>query len=323
MSETPTVPDPRPRANLVIQGASEVLTSAGGPGDPVGRIPGGVVAIGEGRVLAVGSHVDVWSAVDLSAAAVIDAGWGVVAPGFIDAHTHLVFGGSRVREYAARLTRTRSEVAALGIPNGIMATVAMTRSEDADTLFAAAIPRLDEMLAHGTTTAESKSGYGLDPDAELKLLEVNRRLDEAHEVDLVRTFMGAHDFPADVPRDAYVDQVIDEMIPRVAEQGLARFCDVFCDEGYFSAEQARRILEAGRAAGLEPKIHADQYSDVGGADLAADLAVVSADHLQLHPAGGPAAHGAGGRGGGAHAPHRLRGGAPAADPGPRVDRGGA
>jgi imidazolonepropionase len=211
----------------------------------------------------------------------VNAAGGAVAPGFVDAHTHLVFGGSRVREYAARLTRSREQVEQLGIPTGIMATVAMTRSEDVDALFAAAVPRLDEMLAHGTTTVESKSGYGLDPDSEIKLLEVNRRLDEAHDIDLVSTFMGAHDFPADMPRAAYVDQVIDVMIPRVVEEGLARFCDVFCDEGYFTVEQSRRILEAGMTAGLAAKIHADQYSDLGGADLAADLGVVSADHLNF------------------------------------------
>jgi imidazolonepropionase len=277
-------PSGRPAADLLVIGASEVLTCTGptdGADAGVGRIRGGAVAVGYGKIVATGSETEVREACDCSVAGLVDARGGVVAPGFVDAHTHLVFGGSRVLEYAARLTRSREAVAALGIPTGIMATVAMTRSEDPDALFAAAAPRLDEMLAHGTTTAESKSGYGLDPDSELKLLEVNRRLDGAHEIDLVSTFMGAHDFPADVPRDAYVDQVIDEMIPRVAEEGLARFCDVFCDEGYYTVEQSRRILEAGRAAGLAPKIHADQYADVGGADLAAELGVASADHLNF------------------------------------------
>jgi imidazolonepropionase len=278
--------NPRPRADLVIQGASEVLTCAGGPADPLGRIPTGVVAIGGETILAVGPEEDVWAAVDLSAAETVDAGWGVVAPGFVDAHTHLVFGGSRVLEYAARLTRTREEVETLGIPVGIMATVEMTRAEDADSLLLAAAARLDAMLAHGTTTAESKSGYGLDPRTELELLHVNRLLDEAHEIDVVSTFMGAHDFPPGISRAAYVDQVIDEMIPRVAHSRLARFCDVFCDEGYFTVEQSRRILEAGAQVGLAPKIHADQYADVHGADLAADLGAVSADHLNFSAPGG-------------------------------------
>jgi imidazolonepropionase len=273
--------DRRPTAELVVHGASEVVTCVASGGSVMDRIPGGSVAVGAGRILAVGSRREVADAVSLEGAEVVDAAGGVVAPGFVDAHTHLVFGGSRVREYAARLTRSREQVEALGIPTGIMATVEMTRLEDSDALFASAAGRLDEMLAHGTTTAESKSGYGLDVPSELKLLEVNRRLNESHRVDVVSTFMGAHDFPLDVPRAAYVDQVIDEMIPRVAEDELAGFCDVFCDEGYYTVEQSRRILEAGREAGLAPKIHADQYSDLGGADLAAELSVVSADHLNF------------------------------------------
>lgn len=287
MTETATVEpgsgtaDGRPRADLVIRGASEVLTCAGGPGDPVGRVPSGVVAIGGDRILAVGSRTDVLSAVDVSGAEVVDAGWGVVAPGFVDAHTHLVFGGSRVIEYAARLTRTREEVVALGIPTGIMATVNMTREVSADALFGVACERLDAMLSHGTTTVESKSGYGLDTTSEMKLLEVNRRLDSGHAIDVVSTFMGAHDFPPERSREAYVDEIIEEMIPQVAEQSLAAFCDVFCDEGYYTLEQSRRILEAGATAGLSPKIHADQYADVGGAGLAAALGAVSADHLNF------------------------------------------
>ena len=273
-----------PAVELLVVGASEVLTCAGPAGRAdaeADRIPGGSVAVGDGKILAVGPENELRTTYDCSSVAVVDANGGAVAPGFIDAHTHLVFGGSRAREYAARLTRSREQVEELGIQTGIMATVAMTRSEDEDTLFAAAASRLDELLAHGTTTAESKSGYGLDVFSELKLLRVNRRLHDSHVIDIVSTFMGAHDFPPDVSREAYVDQVIDEMIPRVAAEDLAVFCDVFCDEGYYTVEQSRRILEAGRAAGLAPKIHADQYSDLGGAGLAADLAVVSADHLNF------------------------------------------
>lgn len=273
--------DARPRADLVIRGSSEVLTCAEAHGGTAGRIPMGVVAIRGDTIVAVGPEEDVWAAVDVSAAQVVDAGWGVVAPGFVDAHTHLVFGGSRALEYAARLTHSREEVEALGIPAGIMATVEMTRATDADSLLKSAAARLDAMLAHGTTTAESKSGYGLDPRTERQLLHVNRRLDAEHEVDVVSTFMGAHDFPPGISRADYVEQVIDEMIPLVAGEHLAGFCDVFCDDGYFTVDQSRRILEAGARAGLKPKIHADQYADVGAADLAADLGAVSADHLNF------------------------------------------
>jgi imidazolonepropionase len=266
---------------VVIRGASEILTCVPGPSDPVGRIPRGVVALQEERVLAVGPEADVWAKVDVSDAVMLDADGGVVAPGFVDAHTHLVFGGSRAREYAARLTHDPAEVADLRIPTGIMATVEMTRRADLPSLQAGAAARLEAMLAHGTTTVESKSGYGLDTENERKLLEVNLRLQESQPVDVVSTFMGAHDFPADVSRDAYVDRVIHEMIPSVVADGLARFNDVYCDDGFFTVEQAHRILEAGRQAGLSPKIHADQYADVGAAALAADIGVISADHLNF------------------------------------------
>jgi imidazolonepropionase len=285
-SDAERMNDRRPAADLVIHGASEVLTCTVAPGSAPDRIPNGSVAVGDGRILAFGSRREVADAVRLDGAEIVEASGGAVAPGFIDAHTHLVFGGSRVHEYAARLTRSREQVEALGIPTGIMATVEMTRLEDPETMFASAAARLSEMLGHGTTTAESKSGYGLDVPSELKLLLVNRRLNDSHDIDVVSTFMGAHDFPPDMAREAYVDQVIDEMIPRVAEEELAGFCDVFCDDGYYTVEQSRRILEAGMAAGLGPKIHADQYSDIGGADLAADLCVVSADHLNFTAAAG-------------------------------------
>jgi imidazolonepropionase len=245
-----------------------------------------VVAVAGERILAVGAAADVSAGVDTSRAQEISAEGGVVAPGFVDAHTHLVFGGSRAREYAARLTHTREQVRAMGIPTGIMATVSMTRAEEPDTLAVSAAERLDAMLRHGTTTAESKSGYGLTLDDELKLLQVNRRLDADHPIDLVSTFMGAHDFPAEVARERYVEVVVLEMIPSVTERGLARFCDVFCDEGYYTVEESRRILRAGIEAGLEPKIHADQYAAVGGAELAGELGAVSADHLNFASADG-------------------------------------
>jgi imidazolonepropionase len=184
-----------------------------------------------------------------------------------------------VREYAARMTMSAGEVARLGIPSGIPATVAITRAASLEQLTESASQRLRRMLQHGTTTVESKSGYGLSLAQETKLLEVNRRLAAVQPVDVVSTFLGAHDFPPDVPRERYVDVVVDQMIPAVAGQGLAEFCDVYCDAGYFDVEQSRRILQAGAAAGLRPKMHVDAYADIGGARLAADLGVVSADHL--------------------------------------------
>jgi imidazolonepropionase len=265
-----------PQADLLIANAAEVLTCIPSSGDPIGRIRSGSVAVTGERIIAVGTAAEVAARVDTSSAQFIDASGKVVAPGFVDSHTHLVFGGSRVREYAAKMTRSAQEVRALGIPTGILATVEMTRAENLESLISSAVHRLRRMLAHGTTTVESKSGYGLTLTDELKLLEVNRHLES---VDVISTFLGAHDFPRETPRERYVDSIIHEMIPQVAEQELAEFCDVFCDDGYYTVAEARRILEAGLAAGLKPKIHADQYSAIGASELAAEMGAVSADHL--------------------------------------------
>jgi imidazolonepropionase len=273
----------KPSAALVITSIAELLTCTPTSGNPMGRVSNGAVAIAGERILTVGTVSEVAAQVDTTSAQVIDASNRVVAPGFVDCHTHLVFGGSRAREYAARLTRTAEQVKALGIPAGILATVDMTRAQSVEQLTQSAGQRLGRMLAHGTTTVESKSGYGLTVPDELKLLEVNRRLQSAQPVDVISTFLGAHDFPRDVPRERYLETILSEMIPQVAERKLAEFCDVFCDEGYYTVEEARRILEAGRAAGLRLKIHTDQYSQIGGADLAAELGVASADHLNYAP----------------------------------------
>jgi imidazolonepropionase len=270
---------PRPRADLLIVNAAEIVTGEPAPDDPLGRQAGAALAVADGRVLAVGPEAELRRQLDISAATLLDAAGLIAAPGFVDSHTHLVFGGSRVREYAARLTRTAAEVKALGIPAGIQATVSMTRAAGEDELVVSAARRLAGMLAHGTTTAESKSGYGLTLTDELKMLRVNRQLSAAQPVDIVSTFLGAHAFPPELERERYVDLVIHEMLPRVAAEGLAEFCDVYCDEGYFTLGQTRRILEAGRAAGLKLKAHVDQYAALGGADLAAELGLVSADHL--------------------------------------------
>jgi imidazolonepropionase len=237
------------------------------------------VAIAGERILAVGPAGEVASQVDVTNARVVDARGKIVAPGFVDCHTHLIFGGSRVKEYALRMTRTPAEVKALGIPTGIMATVRMTREESVEQLAASAAQRLNRMLRAGTTTAESKSGYGLSLQQEMKMLEVNRKLKSSQPVDLISTFLGAHDFPPEVSREDYIEMIIQEMIPKVAETGLAEACDVYCDDGYYSVEESRKILEAGRAAGLVPKIHTDAYSQIGGSDLAADMRMLSADHL--------------------------------------------
>ncbi len=258
---------------------AELLTCVPRGDDVLGRIRDGAVAMAGEHIVAVGTSADVLQQVDVSAAQVIDASGKVVAPGFVDSHTHLVFGGSRALEYAARMTHTLAAVQALGIPTGISASVSMTRAASEAQLTASALDRLARMFRCGTTTVESKSGYGLTLDDELKMLRVNRALQAAQPVDALSTFLGAHAFPHELRRERYVEMVIDEMIPRVADERLAEFCDVFCDDGYFDADESRRVLAAGVRAGMKPKIHADQYSFIGATQVALDVRAVSADHL--------------------------------------------
>lgn len=269
----------KPRADLLITNAAEIITCVPTAGDPIGRIPGGSLVVAGERILGVGASIRMAEMFDTASARIIDASGKIVAPGFIDCHTHLVFGGSRAREYAARMTRSTAEVKSMGIPTGILATVEMTRRESVDELTTSALARLQRMLAAGTTTVESKSGYGLSLAHELKQLEVNKRLQDLQPVDIISTFLGAHEFPSDLPRNRYIEEIIQEQIPAVAEQGLAVYCDVYCDQGVFNRDESRRILEAGMDAGLKPKIHVDAYANIGGSYLAADLPAVSADHL--------------------------------------------
>lgn len=213
-------------------------------------------------------------------AARVRCGGGVVTPGLVDSHTHAVFGRWRAGEYAMRSRGVSyMEIARQG--GGINASVSDLRSRDEDDLTRLTRARLAEMLRHGTTTAEVKSGYGLTTEDELKELRVVRTLDREGPLDLVPTFLGAHEFPPEYRdrRSGYVDLLIREMIPAVAEAGLARFCDVFMEPGVFTAGETRRILETGLEHGLAPKLHADELEPSGGAELAAELGAASADHL--------------------------------------------
>jgi imidazolonepropionase len=270
---------PKPALDLVLHSASQVLTCVPAPSDPIGRRSGVAIAIQGAEIAAVAPLSELELTYELAQAEMVDLTGKIVAPGFVDCHTHLVFGGTRAQEYAARLTRSPQQVAALGIPTGIQSTVAMTRLSDPQALYDAARGRLHAMLRHGTTTVESKSGYGLTLEKELQLLQVNQRLQDCQPVDIVSTFLGAHDFPPEIPRQRYLDILVQEMIPQVAEAKLAAFCDVYCDQGYYSVEESRRILQAGLRYGLRPKIHVDAYANIGGSEMAAELRVVSADHL--------------------------------------------
>lgn len=253
----------------LIRGAAEVLTCAADAPDPVGLVRDADVLIEDGQVLAVG-HLG-----DVQAHTVLDARGAVVMPGFVDCHTHVLFGGSRVDEYVAHCAGMPVRA---GAPRGIVGTMEQTRALSARELADASAPRVREMLAHGTTTVESKTGYGLSREAELTMLEANRLLARELPTTIVSTFLGAHAFPPDRDRAAYVDEVC-AAIPDVAADGLASFCDAYCDDGYFTLEETRRILATGVAHGLKPKLHLDAYGHTGAAAVAAELGAVSVDHL--------------------------------------------
>jgi imidazolonepropionase len=270
--------------DLLVHSASEVLTMAGGPAGPLsGRrqgetspVAGGAVACGGGRVLEVGPSDALRR--KYAPREEVDAAGRCVIPGLVDAHTHLVFAGDRAEEFEKRcLGATYAEVAAAG--GGILSSVRAFRAAPDGEILARALALRRSALLHGTTTMEVKSGYGLSLEQEVRALEIARRLDDRGDV--VPTFLGAHAVPPEYAgrTGEYARLVAEVMVPEVARRGLARFCDVFCEERYFDAAQSRLVLEAARAAGLGLRIHADELSACGGAELAADLRCASADHL--------------------------------------------
>lgn len=234
-----------------------------------------------GRIVAIGSDADVDGSVRRTKGAVeIDAERAAIIPGFVDAHTHLAFAGSREDEIQRRLAgATYAEIAAEG--GGIVKTVLATRTASEEDLATLVRRRLDVLLSLGTTSAEVKSGYGLGHDAELTSLRAIRRAANNHPVRVVSTFLGAHEVPLDrrSDRDAYISELVEKTIPAVANQRLAEFNDVFCERGVFSVDESRRILQAGQRAGLRARIHADELSHTGGAELAGEIHAHSADHL--------------------------------------------
>jgi imidazolonepropionase len=247
-----------------------------------GEIRDGALASRQGRVVFAGPSADLPSQVsEAPDARVYDLRHRYsVVPGFVDAHTHAAYAGDRRHELQRRLAgETYAQIAAAG--GGIVSTVASTRTASEAEIAEATRTRLDEMLACGTTACEIKSGYGLTLESELRLLRGIRALAEAHPVSISATFMGAHEVPAELrhDRDRYVGAVVSEMIPAVARERLAEWCDVFCEDGVFTPEESHRILTAGAAVGLKPRIHADELGSSGGARVAARIKARSADHL--------------------------------------------
>jgi len=271
-------------SSVAVLHASQLVTLAGPNRPRAGRelselaiIPDGGMLIRDGRINVLGPSAEIKKRA--GDAEVIDARGKVVLPGFVDAHTHLVFAGNRLDDFERRVRGdTYEQIAKAG--GGIWSTVKKTRAASEADLLIQAKKHADWFLRCGTTTVESKSGYGLSVEDELKILRVTRRLNQETLLEIVPTFLGAHAVPRKILADEYVDLVVNEMLSRVTSDGLAEFCDVFCESDYFDIEQSRRILSAAKKLGLKLRIHADQLSNSGAAKLAGELKATTADHLE-------------------------------------------
>lgn len=272
---------------MVVHGCRTVATCRGPVpkrgrdlGD-IGLIENGGIAAASGRIVYVGPEDGLEKQVGIGRDAVRVDGRGLVAlPGFVDAHTHLPFGGDRQDEFRLRLAgATYQELAARGM--GIRTTVKATREISRDELLVLCRERLDRMLLSGTTTVEAKSGYGLNFEDEIKQLEVLRELDRTHPMDVVPTFMGAHDIPPEYKerREEYIDFLVGTVLPEVKRRGLAEFFDIFCEEGVFTLDETRTLVEAARGAGFGIKIHSDEFVPLGATELAVEAGARSAEHL--------------------------------------------
>jgi imidazolonepropionase len=275
---------------VFIRNAAQLVTLQGSSDAPLvmeamselGIIENGSVWIEDGVIAAVGTDEELLAKFGsrLAEAEIVDASGKLVTPGLVDPHTHLVHAGSRENEFNMRLQgATYMDIMNAG--GGIYDTTRRTKAASPEELFQESYERLNQFLRHGVTTVEAKSGYGMEWETELKQLEVAKELNELHVVDVVSTFMGAHAVPKEYKGnpDEFVYLLVEEMIPKVAELGLAEFNDVFCEHGVFTPEQSRVILEVGRKYGLIPKIHADEIEPYEGAELAAEVGAISADHL--------------------------------------------
>ncbi len=273
------------KVDLLVINAKELLTLAGKPEPRRGKemselaiVKNGAMAINNGLIVEVGETQNITSKYE--AVEVVDATDRVVMPGFVDPHTHPIFVDTRENEFAMRIQgKSYVEISLSG--GGIRSTMNSTRDADEETLFQLAKKRINKLISVGTTTLEAKSGYGLTTESELKQLKVIKRLNDEMPIDIVPTFMGAHEFPPEYKDDheSYLKILEDEMLPAVAEQGIARYCDIFTELHVYNIVESRRVMKRAKELGLELKMHADEIEPIGGAELAAEMGCISADHL--------------------------------------------
>lgn len=276
------------KGSIILKNASELLTVSGFEArkgekmNDLGIIENGAVVVKDGIITHVGKTDDVLSEIGeaISGYEVIDCAGKTVMPGFVDSHTHFIFGGYRADEFSWRL-RGDAYMDIMNRGGGIINSVRGTMEASLDELIELGKKRLDSMTMFGVTTVEGKSGYGLDLETEIKQLEAMKALQDMHSIDIVPTFLGAHAVPKDYKgrEDEFIDLMIDEVMPVVVERDLAEFCDIFCEQNVFSVEQSRRLLNKAKEMGMKAKIHADEIVRLGGAELAAEVGAVSADHL--------------------------------------------
>jgi len=265
--------------DILIKNAKEIITLKG-PNRPRIKNEMSELSILKNASIAIshGKIVDIGKGLKYAAEEKINASGKTILPGFVDPHTHVVFAGSREFELDMKL-KGHSYMDILNRGGGIFYTVNKTRDASVNDLILQSTRRLDTMLKYGTTTCEGKSGYGLDVDTEIKILKTQEELNKSHKIDIVPTFLGAHAVPQEIDTEDYIDIIINDMLPKIEK--LAKYCDVFCEEGVFTVDQSKNILEAGKQHDLIPKIHADEIVDTGGAALAAEVGAISADHLLM------------------------------------------
>ena len=274
------------KADLILKNIGKLVTMQGSSSfrvkeemNKINIIENAYIAVKNGKILAIGVG-DEFGNLCGDDTKIHDAEGLLVTPGLIDSHTHLIHGGSRENEFSMKLNGV-PYIEILNNGGGILSTVKATKEASEEELYKKAKKSLDRMLEFGVTTVEEKSGYGLELNTEIKQLEVARVLDKNHPVDLVHTFLGAHAVPEEYKENhkAYIDILVDVMMPKIKDMGLAEFCDVFCEEGVFTIEESEYILQKAKEIGYKLKIHADEIESLGGAELAAKLGCVSADHL--------------------------------------------